>query len=241
MPRIVYISAGTAAGINHHVDGPSARQLPAPPYATLAVEILAGDVRPSTSSAAGACTSSLANSPAPPASDGRAEELPTGKEGAGQEPILRKGRAGSAQNSWITGLATAKFLIVEKTCLTSGGGFSTSHVAFSTSRGFSILHRPYTSLSLKLLKKKEKTEKKEAWQRTNQHPRVRVFFPRIRATAYFLIHEFHPLPRVDWWKFAGIFFFKFINLSSENGPSTSPRVALRVVTPFALKAGEQCS
>ncbi|VVE74707.1 hypothetical protein PCA31118_04823 [Pandoraea captiosa] len=242
MPRIASFTAGTAALIDPSpAFGPTARQLPAPPYATLAVAILAGRAQLSTGNAAGACTSSLANSPVPPASDGRPGELPTGKVGAGREPILRKGRPGSALNSWISWLATAKSLIIEKTCITSWGVFSTSHPVFSTSHILRDSPRFHTSLSLKLLKKKEKAEKKGIETGTYKHPRVGASFPRVGTCAYFLIHEFYPLPRVDSWKLVEIIFFIFRDLIFDGGPSTNPRVALRVVTPFAPKAGEQCS
>ncbi|VVD77919.1 hypothetical protein PFI31113_00954 [Pandoraea fibrosis] len=240
MPRIALFAAGTAAVFDQSpATGPTARQVRATPYASRAWAILAGGLRLPMGCVVGARTSSSAAPPVPPASVGRAGELPTGKEGAGRKPFLRKGTPGSANNSWIARLVTAKSLIVERTCLTSWGVFSTSHHVFSTSRVF--VHSPslYTSLSLKLLKKKEKAEKKGAGSNENVRPRVGAFFPRVGASAYFLIHEFYPLPRVDSWKLVENISFKFNNLIRSTDQSTNPRVALRVVTPFEVKAGGQ--
>ncbi len=240
MPRVVSFAAGTAAVFDQSpATGPTARQVRATPYATRAWAILAGGSRLPMGCAVNARTSSSVDSPVPPASVGRAGELPTGKEGAGRKPFLRKGTPGSANNSWIARLVTAKSLIVERTCFTSWGVFSTSRPAFSTGRVFG--HSPclYTSLSLKLLKKKEKAEKKAIEPRTNRHPRVGPFFPRVSAAAYFLIHEFYPLPRVDSWKLVENILFEFNELMGITDQSMNPRVALRVVTPFEMKAGGQ--
>ena len=238
MPRVVPFAAGTAAVFDQsQAAGPTARPRHASHYAWLARAILAGGSRQSVSNAATACTSPLPNSPVPPASVGRAGELLTLREGAGCKPILRKGMPGSANNSWNSLCSTAKSLIVERTRLTSQRLFSTSHADFSTSRVFLDSARFYTSLSLKLLKKKEKTERKGAEQGTNVRPRVWATFPRIGAAAYFLIHEFRPLPRVDSWKFVDIFINTFKHLGYQTDQSMNPRVALRVVRPHRVRAG----
>lgn len=240
MPRVVSFAAGTAAVFDQFpATGPTARQVIVMPYATRAWAILVGGSRLPMGCVVGSRTSSSVDSPVPPANVGRAGELPTGKEGAGRQPFLRKGTPGSASNSWIARLVTAKSLIIERTCLTSWGVFSTSRHVLSTSRAFGHSPSLYTSLSLKLLKKKEKAEKKGARRNENEHPRVGAFFPRVGASAYFLIHEFYPLPLVDSWKLVENMSFKFNDLIGNTDQSTNPRVALRVVTPFEMKAGGQ--
>ncbi|MBN4667181.1 hypothetical protein HUS70_17085 [Pandoraea nosoerga] len=155
--------------------------------------------------------------------------MPTMKRGAGPEPILRKGTTGSADNSWIWALDSAKSLILEATSITNSVVFATSLAAFATSRVFLISSLSYTSLSLKLLKKKEKTEKKGTEQRATGRPRVGALSPRVIDAAYFLGHEFCPLPRVNSWQLAATNSFKFKELHRQIAPSTNPRVALRVV------------
>lgn len=231
MPRFVQFAAGTAAVFDQSpAAGPTARPVHVTSYGARAWAILVGGTRLQMGSVVSAPTSTFIDSPVPPASVGRRGELPTVKEGAGREPFLRKGTAGSANNSWIARLAAAKSLIPEAICLTSWCVFSTSRPIFSTSRILRVSPCLYSSLSLKLLKKKEKAEKKGIEQGTNQHPRVGGFFPRVGTCAYFLIHEFHPLPRVDSWKFVENILFIFNNLIFDSSPSTNPRVALRVVT-----------
>lgn len=238
MPRIVPFAAGTAAVFDQSpAAGPAARRVRTTHYAMRARAILVGGACPQMGSVVSAPAPIFLDSPVPPASVGRRGEMPTVKEGAGREQFLRKVAAGSANNSWIAGLAAAKSLILEATCLTSLGVSSTSRRLFSTSRILRFSPCLYTSLSLKLLKKKEKAEKKGIEQGTNRHPRVRASFPRVGTAAYFLIHEFRPLPRVDSWKLVENILFIFNDLISDSSPSTNPRVALRVARSSRRAAG----
>lgn len=237
MPRIVPLAAGTAAvSVQSLVVGPTARPVGALPYVLHALAILAGAARPCDGGLASARTSCSLGSPVPPANHGRRGERPTMKREAGRGPILRKDRTGSANNSWIPSLGFAKSLIIEATCLTNRVVFATNLAVFATSRIFRISPLSYTSLSLKLLKKKEKTEKKGSEQRTTGLPRVGALLPRVSDAAYFLGHEFYPLPRVNSWQLVEIFSFKFNGLNEKRAPSTNPRVALRVVRSLCLAA-----
>lgn len=146
-----------------------------------------------------------------------------------------RGGTGSANNSWISWVGSRKSLIPEEHASTSWGHFSTSQPFLSTSLVFALRRFPPLYLSLKLLKRKGKVIELGVKQRGYLYPRVRAVFPRVSATAQFLIHESamqKMLTRGNSWMTLPLF-FKALTLNQA--PSTNPRVALPVLPFSALR------
>jgi len=144
-------------------------------------------------------------------------------------PICTGQRTGSARDTWFSAPAAPKSLILEKSGATSHRLFAMSPGCFATGR-FSGCRRVACLSSLsKLLKKKKKEglEKKESGD--IGAPRVSPGLPSIRGGACFLGHVSHESVRGDSWQLMAQLPFEINDLAGRRMPSTSPRVALRVV------------
>ena len=136
---------------------------------------------------------------------------------------------GSARDTWFLALAGRKSLITEKSAATSHQPFATSPHRFAMSP-FSMARRvSYLSPLSRLLKKKKKEglEKKESGD--IGAPRVSPGLPSIRGGACFLGHVSHESAKGDSWQPMVRLPFEISDLAARRMPSTSPRVALRVV------------
>ncbi len=112
-----------------------------------------------------------------------------GRTGGGSG-FCRWGRAGSAENPWISGGCERKSLIPEASAPTSHPGFATSHTVFATSPiSAPAAAAPFFSLSNSLKKKKKEYEE---GQEIGHYlvPRVGAVLPSVTDAAYFLGHEF---------------------------------------------------
>ena len=144
---------------------------------------------------------------------------------------------GSARDTWFSAPAAPKSLILEKSGATSCRLFAMSPGCFAMSR-FSGDRRVACLSSLsKLLKekKKEGPERKESGD--IGAPRVSPGLPPVRGGACFLGHVSHESAKGDSWQLMAWLSFEISDLAARRMPSTSPRVALRVVQLRALPEG----
>ncbi len=127
--------------------------------------------------------------PVPPASrNGRGTALAL-KKGGRANPFFHRERAGSARESWFSGLSARKSLIVEKSAAVNRIRIATSRGVFATSPVFSpAAVGPFSLLSNSLKKKKKEYEEGQEVSR-KAVPRVERVLPRVADAAYFLGHE----------------------------------------------------
>lgn len=127
--------------------------------------------------------------PVPPASrNGRGTALAL-KKGGRASPFFHRERAGSARESWFSGLSARKSLIVEKSAAVNRIRIATSRGVFATSPVFSpAAVGPFSLLSNSLKRKKKEYEEGQEVSR-KAVPRVGRVLPRVADAAYFLGHE----------------------------------------------------
>lgn len=127
--------------------------------------------------------------PVPPASrNGRATTRALRERGRASRFFHRE-RAGSARESWFSGVSARKSLIVEKSAAMSRTRIATSRCVFATSPVFAPAAAVPFSLLSNSLKKKKKEYVEGAEIDRNAMPRVRRVLPRVADAAYFLGHE----------------------------------------------------
>lgn len=127
--------------------------------------------------------------PVPPASrNGRATARAERERGRASR-FFHRVRAGSACESWISGVSTRKSLIVEKSAAMCCPPFATSRAVFATSPIFApAALAPFSLLSNSLKKKKKEYVEGHKFSRKAM-PLVRRVLPRVADAAYFLGHE----------------------------------------------------
>ncbi|SOT45066.1 Baseplate J family protein (modular protein) [Burkholderia cenocepacia] len=127
--------------------------------------------------------------PVPPASrNGRATTLALRERGR-PDRFFHRERAGSARESWFSGLSARKSLIVEKSAAMNRIRIATSRAVFATSPIFAPAAAVPFSLLSNSLKKKKKEYVEGAEIDRNAMPRVALVLPRVADAAYFLGHE----------------------------------------------------
>ncbi|UNY41760.1 hypothetical protein CPT_Milagro_041 [Burkholderia phage Milagro] len=127
--------------------------------------------------------------PVPPASrNGRATTRALRERGrAGR--FFHRERAGSARESWFSGLSARKSLILEARAAMNRIRIATSRCVFATSPVFAPAAAvPFSSLSNSLKKKKKEYVEGAKIDRYAM-PRVGRVLPRVAGAAYFLGHE----------------------------------------------------
>jgi len=140
----------------------------------------------------------------------------------------RRVGAGSADNSWFSGVCARKSLIVERTTATGRPGFAISHRVFATSP-FSAFRRAAPSSSLSNLLKEKKKEGCEGRGISHARaPRVTAVLPRVRQAACFLGHQSATPESADSWQLVAAISLPINDLQPPAWRSTCPRVALRV-------------
>lgn len=133
--------------------------------------------------------------PVPLASrNGRATTPPLRERGrAGR--FFHRERAGSAENSGISGLFARKSLIVEKTLAPCRIAFAPIDASFAPSPILaSAAVAPFSSLSNSLKKKKKEYEERQGID-SDAMPRVMPVLPSVAHAAYFLCPESKRAPR----------------------------------------------
>ncbi|VWD48389.1 Baseplate J family protein [Burkholderia contaminans] len=127
--------------------------------------------------------------PVPPASrNGRVTALAL-REGGRAGRFFHRERAGSARESWFSGLLARKCLILEASAAMCPSAFATSRAVFATSPVFAPAAVAPFSLLSNSLKKKKKEYVEGAEIIRNAMPRVGRDLPRVADAAYFLGHE----------------------------------------------------
>ncbi len=127
--------------------------------------------------------------PVPPASrNGRATTRALRERGR-PDRFTHGERAGSARESWFSGLSARKSLIVEKSAAMSRIRIAISRGVFATSPVFAPAAAVPFSLLSNSLKKKKKEYVEGAEIDRKAMPRVERVLPRVAGTAYFLGHE----------------------------------------------------
>lgn len=127
--------------------------------------------------------------PVPPASrNGRATTRALRERGHAARFFHRE-RAGSAYESWFSGLSARKSLILEASTAMNRIRIATSRCAFATSSIFAPSAAVPFSLLSNSLKKKKKEYVEGAEIDRNAMPRVARVLPRVADAAYFLGHE----------------------------------------------------
>lgn len=168
-------------------------------------------------------------SPVPPSREDRPEAFGRALEARGPHRFSQWGMTGSAENPWKSAFGFAKCLIPQVNPPTSRPRFSTGWACFSTGR-VSAARPAAPSFSLsKSLKEKKKEQGGRQAKRAQGNPQVGCVFPRVRTSAYFLVHGFHGSEGADLWKPVEDKSFGFNELCLCRGASTDPQVALRVV------------
>ncbi len=128
-------------------------------------------------------------SPVPPASrNGRATTRALRERGSPGRFFCRE-RAGSARESWFSGLSARKSLILEASAAVNRIRIATSRCVFATSPVFAPAAAAPFSLLSNSLKKKKKEYAEGAEIDRNAVPRVEHVLPRVADAAYFLGHE----------------------------------------------------
>lgn len=127
--------------------------------------------------------------PVPPASrNGRATTRALRERGC-PDRFFHRERAGSARESWFSGLSARKSLIVEKSAAMNRIRIATSRCGFATSPVFAPAAAVPFSLLSNSLKKKKKEYVEGAEIDRKAMPRVGHVLPRVAGAAYFLGHE----------------------------------------------------
>ena len=128
--------------------------------------------------------------PVPPASQNGRATARALREGGRSGRFFQRVRAGSAENSGISGVSARKSLIVEKTPAPRRGVFAPSCIDFAPSPIFApAAVAPFSSLSNSLKKKKKEYEERQGID-PNAMPRVTPVLPPIVDAAYFLGPQF---------------------------------------------------
>lgn len=127
--------------------------------------------------------------PVPPASrNGRATTRAL-RERGDPDRFFHRERAGSARESWFSGLSARKSLIVEKSAAMSRIRIAISRGVFATSPVFAPAAAVPFSLLSNSLKKKKNEYVEGAEIDRKAMPRVERVLPSVAGAAYFLGHE----------------------------------------------------
>lgn len=127
--------------------------------------------------------------PVPPASRNGRATTRTLRERGRTSRFFHWERAGSARESWFSGLSARKSLIVEKSAAMNRIRIATSRCVFATGPVFAPAAAVPFSLLSNSLKKKKKEYGEGAEIDRNAMPRVARDLPRVADVAYFLGHE----------------------------------------------------
>ncbi|WP_198343536.1 hypothetical protein [Burkholderia ubonensis] len=114
--------------------------------------------------------------------------------------IFHGGRAGSAKNSWFSGVFARKSLILEATHATSHPVFATSLAIFAINPDFRLFAAAHFFPLSKLLKKKKKKYVEGQGISRKAVPRVGRVLPRVADVAYFLGHELEGDATCNSWQ-----------------------------------------
>ncbi|CAJ0709241.1 hypothetical protein LMG19089_04924 [Ralstonia edaphis] len=179
----------------------------------------------------------VAVSPVPPSRESRPGAFGQALEARGAHSFFQWRCTGSAENPWKSALGRTKSLILEAMPPTSCPLFSTGCGGFSTGR-VSAARPAAASFSLsKSLKEKKKEQGERQAGRAQEHPRVENVIPRVRTSAYFLIHGFHRSEMANLWKSVEEKVREIKGLCLRERESTGPHIALRVVPSRGSKGG----